>query len=137
MSWYDRVPAPGLVADIILILHSLIVVFVIFGLVLTLLGGWLNWQWVRNIWFRSIHLLTILIVAAQAWFGMICPLTIWEQELRRVAGQFYYDISFIEYWLGQLLYYDLPWWVFVLIYSLFGVLVAMTFWLVPPRWRKH
>jgi len=137
MSWYDRVPAPGLVADIILILHSLIVVFVIFGLVLTLLGGWLNWQWVRNIWFRSVHFFTILIVAVQAWFGVICPLTIWEQELRRVAGQFYYDISFIEYWLGQLLYYDLPWWVFVLIYSLFGVLVAMTFWLVPPRCLKH
>lgn len=135
-NWLQQVPAPALVADIILGLHAVVVAFLVLGLVLIVLGGLCGWQWVRNRWFRLAHLLTIALVVVQTWLGELCPLTIWEQQLRRRAGQAYHEQSFIEYWLAQLIYYDLPWWVFVVSYSIFGLLVVLCMWWLPPRWRK-
>jgi len=50
----------------------------------------------------------------QAWLGRLCPLTIWEREPRRAAGQSFHASSFIEHWVNRYLYLDLPWWLFVL-----------------------
>lgn len=74
-------------ADAILVLHTGIVAFVVLGLVAILLGGWLDWVWVRNLWFRITHITLVGFIAAQAWLGELCPLTVWEQGLRRRAGQ--------------------------------------------------
>lgn len=132
---YARIPAPGLLADLILVVHALTVVFVIVGLALIVLGGLRGWGWVRNFWFRLAHLATIGIVVLQAWLGRLCPLTIWERELRRAAGQTLYRESFIEYWIGRMLYYDLPWWVFLAGYTAFGLVVAWAWWRFPPQRR--
>ncbi|MFU8832579.1 MAG: DUF2784 domain-containing protein [Wenzhouxiangella sp.] len=134
MNIYEQIPNPGLMADIVLVAHALIVVFVIVGQALILIGWARGWHWVRNFWFRLAHLVTIGIVVAQAWLGRLCPLTIWEQELRRAAGQAFYQQSFIEYWLAEVLYLDLPWWAFVTAYTVFGLLVLLTWWRVPPKW---
>ena len=75
-----------------------------------------------------------MIVVLQAWLGRLCPLTIWEQELRRAAGQAFYEQSFVEHWIAEYLYLDLPWWVFVVSYTLFAALVIWTWWRLPPRW---
>ena len=64
-----------LAADAVLLLHTLFVAFVVFGLMLIVAGGALSWTWVRNRTFRIIHLFAIGIVVLQAWLGMICPLT--------------------------------------------------------------
>lgn len=130
---YEAIPHPGLVADIILAAHALIVCFVVGGQVLILTGWWRGWSWVRNPWFRLAHLVTIAIVVLQAWLGRLCPLTIWEQELRRAAGQAFHEQSFVEYWIAEYLYLDLPWWVFVVSYTLFAALVIWTWWKLPPR----
>jgi len=135
-SIYQSIPNPGLVADVILAIHGLVVVFVVGGQLLILLGWWRDWSWVRNLWFRVAHMVTIIIVVLQAWLGRLCPLTIWEQELRRAAGQVFYEQSFIEFWIGRYLYVDLPWWVFVLTYTVFALLVAWAWWKLPPRGRK-
>jgi hypothetical protein len=129
----DRIPNPALAADLILVLHFLVVAFVVFGQLLVMVGGWRGWAWVRNLWFRLAHLLTIVYVVIQTWLGQLCPLTIWEQDLRRAAGQTVHDQSFIEYWLGRLLFFDLPWWVFVVVYTGFAVVVAWSWWWVRPR----
>ncbi|MBB6429292.1 DUF2784 domain-containing protein [Algisphaera agarilytica] len=126
-----------LAADAMLLLHIAVVLFVILGLLLSLLGGALKWQWVRNRWFRGIHLLTIAVIVGQAWLGIICPLTTWEMQLRRAAGQQTYDETFVAYWLGNLLFIDADPWVFILAYSLFGGLVLLSLWCVPVRWRKR
>ena len=127
----------GWAADAILILHSLFVAFVVVDLLLVILGGLLDWAWVRNLWFRVAHLAAIGVVVLQSWLGMICPLTIWEMALRRQAGESGYEGGFIAYWLGRLLYYDAPAWVFVLCYTLFAALVvACWFWVRPVR-RSH
>jgi hypothetical protein len=55
-------------ADLILLIHTLIVAFIILGLVLIFTGKVLSWAWVRNPWFRITHLLSISIVVIQSWF---------------------------------------------------------------------
>ena len=45
-------------------IHAAYVAFVVVGQLL-IFAGWLaRWQWIRNAWFRGIHVLTIFIVAA-------------------------------------------------------------------------
>ncbi len=121
------------VADFILILHALYVAFVIGGLVLTLAGQLCRWQWVRNPWFRVAHLAAIGYVMVQGWLGRRCPLTDLEMALRERAGEPIYEETFIAHWVGRLIYYDLPQWVFTLGYTVFGALVALTWWRFPPR----
>ncbi len=134
---YSRLPRPDLLADLILASHVLVVAFVVLGLVLTLIGAALGWQWVRNRVFRIAHLAVIAFVVVQTWLGQLCPLTIWEHELRIAAGQSGFEVSFIEHWLSQLLYVDLPWWVFITAYTAFGLLVVASWWLVPPQRKLH
>ena len=123
----------SLLADAILVTHVLFVVFVVLGLILIFLGKFLSWQWVRNPWFRVAHLLGVSVVVLQSWFGVICPLTIWEMHLRSKAGETIYEGSFLTHWLGELLYLQAPWWVFVACYTVFGGLVLSSWFLVRPR----
>ncbi len=127
----------ALLADAVLLLHFAFVLFVIIGLVLIVTGGARRWQWIRNGWFRLAHLGAIGVVVAQAWLGKICPLTILEMWLRRQAGQAGYEGGFIQHWVGELLYYSAPPWVFVLCYTLFALLVAAAWWAFPPRLPWH
>jgi hypothetical protein len=124
-----------LLADAILALHVGIVVFVVGLLPLVLLGGALGWRWVRGFGLRLTHLGLMVFIAGQAWLGQLCPLTVWEQDLRRIAGQGSYGESFIEHWLSRLLYWEAPWWVFVAAYSGFALLVALAWWWVRPLRR--
>ena len=123
-------------ADALLIIHVLFVGFVVLGLFAIYLGYALRWSWVHNVWIRTVHLLAIGIVVAQAWMGVICPLTIWEMSLRQAASDETYAGSFIQYWLHQLLYYQAPDWVFVLCYSVFGALVLASWFVVRPVYRR-
>jgi hypothetical protein len=120
-------------ADLILLLHSSFVVFVIVGLVFVLMGGLRGWRWVRNPWFRWAHLLAIGIVVAQAWLGVLCPLTTLEMALRERAGDAVYPGSFIAHWLEALLYYEAPAWVFTACYTVFGFLVVASWYVIRPR----
>lgn len=123
----------SLVADVILVTHVLFVAFVVLGLVLVYAGFFLAWQWVRNLWFRSGHLVAVGIVVLQSWFGFICPLTTWEMHLRAKAGESFYDGSFVAHWLHQLLYFQAPPWVFFACYTAFGGLVLLSWFLVRPN----
>ena len=123
-------------ADAVLLLHGLIVAFIVFGLMAILVGGVMRWQWIANPWFRVAHLVGIGIVVAQAWLGVLCPLTTLEMWLRRQARGETYQESFIEHWLQQVLFYDFPWWVFVVAYTLFGLLVAIAWIRFPPRYQR-
>jgi len=122
-----------LAADAVLVIHVGFVAFVILGLVLTVIGILARWQWIRNFWFRSLHLAAILLVVVQSLLGVMCPLTIWENELRQLAGQTAYRGDFIATWLHDLLFIDAEPWVFTLCYTLFGLAVLATFLLAPPR----
>ena len=125
----------GLLADAILVIHFLFVVFVVFGLALIPIGLRARWSWVHNRIFRIAHLAAIGIVVLQAWLGQLCPLTIWENNLRRLAGQSAYEETFVEHWLHQVLFYQAEPWVFAMIYTGFGVLVVLV-WFLGRRAAK-
>lgn len=120
-------------ADAILLLHVLFVVFIVLGLLLIFAGKVLAWHWVRNPWFRLLHLIAIAVVVIQSWLLIICPLTTFEMALRERAGDAGYSGTFISHWLETLLYYRAPPWVFIVCYTLFGGLVVLSWFYVRPR----
>jgi hypothetical protein len=124
-----------LAADAVLLLHVLFVVFVVVGLLLVIAGRLLSWDWVRNWWFRVIHLGAIGVVVLQAWLGVICPLTRLEMYLRDRAGDTTYGGSFVSHWLEAILYYRAPAWVFAVAYTLFAIVVVMSWVWVRPHGR--
>ena len=123
-------------ADAVLLLHVLFVVFVVAGLALVLAGKLMSWAWVRNWWFRVIHLAAIGVVVLQSWLGVICPLTKLEMALRDKAGDTTYAGGFISHWLESILYYRAPAWVFAVVYTAFGALVLLSWFWVPPGRRQ-
>jgi len=125
-----------LLADAILIIHLLFVGFVVLGLVFILIGMWKKWPWVHNRIFRIMHLTAIGIVVAQAWLDRLCPLTLWENELRKKAGGAGYSETFIEHWLHKALFFEAEPWVFVTVYTVFGA-VVMILWLVTRHNSKR
>ena len=124
-----------LLADATVIVHAAFVLFVVLGQVLILAGWAGRWRWTRAVGFRVSHLAAIAFVVLESWMGMTCPLTLLENDLRRRAGYGAYETGFIEHWLDRLIFYTAPAWVFILIYSLFGLVVLLTFLAYPPRWR--
>ena len=122
-----------LTADITLFLHVLIVVFNVFGLILIIIGYVRKWSWICNPWFRYAHVAAISVVTVQSWVGVACPFTTLEMVLRSKAGETVYSGTFISHWLEVILYYQASPWVFVVIYSVFGVLVIASWFMVRPR----
>lgn len=116
-------------ADLILILHFAFVGFVVAGLALTWLGAAAHWQWVRNFRFRLGHLLAVAFVAIESAAGVMCPLTAWEDALRGRDS----DLGFIARWVHRIMFYEFPGWVFTVVYLAFAGVVAITWWLVPPK----
>ncbi len=126
----------GMVADLIVVVHAAYASFIVLGLVAILVGIALRWRWVRNRWFRSIHVAMIGIVVGETLAGIPCPLTAWERQLREAAGQVAYPGDFIGYWTHRLLFYDPAPWVLPVLYTAVGLAVLAAFVLAPPRWKQ-
>jgi hypothetical protein len=117
----------------VLVLHFIFVLGVILPVPLILVGAWRRWRWIRNRKLRFLHFIMIGIVALEALIGIVCPLTEWEQGLRRAAGEQSYEGSFVGYWISRLLYYEFEPWVFTLAYCFWVVLVLALYFLIPPQ----
>jgi hypothetical protein len=125
-------PYHAVLADVVLALHVAIVLFVAGGLALIIAGNVRGWPWVNRRAFRWAHAAAIVIVAAQAWMGVTCPLTTLEMRLRAQGGLSTYGGDFIGHWLQALLYFDAPAWAFTLAYTAFGLAVAAAWLRFPP-----
>jgi hypothetical protein len=121
-------------ADTIAVIHALFVGFVVVGLLVIVVGALCRFGWVRNFWFRLIHLLCIGIVAMEDTVGWECPLTRWERDLRLVAGAPAEDISFMAQLARSTIYHQWDPSIFPKLNIGFAVLVFLTFVLAPPRW---
>jgi hypothetical protein len=118
-----------LVADVLVAVHLCLVAFIVGGLVLVWVGAPLNWPWIRNPWFRYLHLGAIAFVALEGVLGVACPLTVWEDMLRGGAR----PESFVARWVHRLLFYRAPEWVFTAAYVLWTLATLATLRFVPPR----
>jgi len=83
-----------MLADFVVVLHFLFVLFVV-------LGGLLVLRWPRVAW---LHLPAAIWGAAIELAGGICPLTPLENSLRRQAGGTGYSGGFIEHYILPILY---------------------------------
>ena len=123
-------------ADVIAVTHLGYFLFVVVALPATWIGLWRGWGFARNLWFRRIHLLMILVVAVEAGFGWGCPITRWEVELRKAGGQAVSEKSFVERIVDPIMFCDLPGWVFRAAHIGFFIAVLATFILAPPRRQR-
>ncbi len=123
-----------LLADLLVVFHCSYATFIVAGLVLILLGGWRKWHWVRNFYFRSLHLLMIAVVVEESLLGVVCPLTDWEDALREKAGETVEQGTFIGRMVHHFLFVKFSDAFLAVCYCLFGLLVVAAFLLVPPQW---
>jgi len=122
-----------LAADLILIIHFCIVFFVVSGLVALPIGCLRNYSWTRNTKFRIAHMSLMGFITLEAIFGITCPLTILENILRQIE----YQQSFVSYWLSNFMYWDLPTYFFVTLYSACFIW-SLIFWkLHPPNYSNR
>jgi len=98
-----NLPRPyQLLADVVLSLHVAIVVFIVGGLVFIIVGNLRAWRWANALWFRAARLTAIAVAIAEAWIGVVCPLTTFEMWLRAKARATTYAGSFVEHWLQRI-----------------------------------
>jgi hypothetical protein len=83
-----------ILADLVMFLHLLFIIFVVAGGFLAL----------RRAWLALLHLPTVLWAAYIEFTGHICPLTPLENHFRRMAGENGYSGGFIEHYLIPIIY---------------------------------
>ena len=84
----------ALLADALLLLHGLFILWVV-------LGALAVWRWPRLLW---LHLPAAAWGVWIEWSGRICPLTPLEWRLRAAAGQSGHRGGFIEHYLTAAIY---------------------------------
>jgi hypothetical protein len=126
-----------LLADAVVVIHAAYVAFVVLGFAAILAGAALGARWVRNFWFRASHLAAIGLVLVEALLGVMCPLTLLEDNLRHRGGQAAYPGDFIAWWMHLLIFYDWPAWAFVALYAGFTAAVGIVMFLIPPQWPRR
>jgi hypothetical protein len=117
-----------LLADLVVGLHFLFVVFVVMGGLLALRWRWMMW----------LHLPAAVWGALIELGGWICPLTPLEKSLRARAGGAGYEGGFIEHYVLPVLYPGALTREIQLVLGLLVVAVnVVIYWLVARRRRLH
>lgn len=83
-----------LLADAVFLIHLAFLLFVV-------LGGVIVWRVPKLAW---LHLPAVAWGALIEFAGWICPLTPWEQSLRRLAGEKGFSGGFVEHYLVPIVY---------------------------------
>ena len=83
-----------LLANAVVIVHALFIVFIVFG-------GFVAWRWR---WVAVLHVPAAIWGVVIEYRGWICPLTPLENALRVKAGQNGYSGGFIEHYLVPAIY---------------------------------
>ena len=121
-----------MIADALLFVHFSLAAFITLGFFVIPLGYKFGWHWIKNRNVRLFHLFLIGFITAETIVGLTCPLTVLENMFRGVD----YSRSFMSYWITQILYWDLPSEVFILLYTLcLGWVLIL--WKVCPPIKKN
>lgn len=99
-------------ADIILIIHFVVIVFVLSIFIFVPYGYSEGWEWVRKKKIRYLHLFIISFVSIESVLGLICPLTILENSLRQKIT----TESFVSQYLSKIIYFNFPSIFFIFLY---------------------
>ncbi len=117
-------------ADILMIIHLFWAAFMVIGLPLGL--------WLRSSVLRWVHFGGMVITAFIAVAGMYCPLTLWEETLRRGADRsFSFEGGFLAYHLSSILYPQIEPWILRSASLFWGALTVLAMVMVKPRKNKR
>lgn len=116
----------ALLADLVLVVHSIFILFVVLGGLLVFWRRWLMW----------FHIPAAAYGVLIELLGWICPLTYLENDLRQAAGGSGYAVGFVEHYLVPLIYPS------ALTFGMqvglgLGVLLVnlVIYWLVWRKWQ--
>lgn len=110
-------------ADAVIVVHLAYLAFLP-------LGGLLAWRWSRVVW---AHVAAVAIGVVSITIGFDCPLTSWEQSLRRRGGQRPYTNGFVDHYLtGRVYPHGYEW----AVQLIFGVCIVGSYVLVVRRLRR-
>lgn len=128
----------GFLADAMVCFHLLYCAYVVLGQVVVVVAAPFRWEWARNPWFRYTHLLAIAVVVLEVGMGWRCPLTVWEEQLRGLAGQ---EVTATDSFIGRvardmLFLPGVPALVFDVLHVAMGVVVLQGAVMFPPRWFR-
>ena len=121
-----------LFSEIVLLFHFCIFLFMVLSFFLIPLGYNQKWEWVKNRYYRLIHLILMGIIFIETILGFMCPLTILENFLRN-------DIKInnkITQIIHQIMYWDLPTYQFIILYLLSLLYLIFLWFFFKPDFKK-
>jgi hypothetical protein len=126
-----------IIADIIVVLHFIWIIFMLLGLFLTIYGFYrkefFDW-WV----FRTLHLSGILFVGIITALRRFCPLTILENLSRaRYSPDSTYPGSFIVHYIENLVYPDVNQTLLRICTVFVTLFIFVVFVIKPPKKIKN
>ncbi len=126
-----------IIADIIVVLHFIWIIFMLLGFFLTIYGfyrkDFFDW-WL----FRTLHLLGIIFVGILTLFRMFCPLTILENLSRiRYDPGSTYPGSFIIHYIENLVYPDVNQTLLRILTVLVALFILVVYLIRPPKKIKN
>mgnify|MGYP001241253237 CR=1 FL=1 len=110
-------------SEIVLLFHFCIFLFMLLSFFFIPIGYYQKWKWVKNRYYRSIHIILMGIILIETILGFMCPLTKLENFLRndtKVNSKFAEIIHLIMYW-------DLSSYQFIILYLL-SLLYLLFLW---------
>ena len=119
-------------SEIVLLFHFCIFLFITLSFFLIPLGYYLKWEWVKNKYYRLIHLVLMVIIFIETILGFMCPLTILENFLRN-------DIEInnkITQIIHQIMYWDLPTYQFIILYLLSLLYLIFLWFFFKPDFKR-
>jgi Protein of Unknown function (DUF2784) len=119
-----------IIADAVLAVHVMIILFNALGLLIVPIGGLLGWRFVRIRWWRLLHIALLAAVAIQALAGRACILTLWQAALAGAATE---PPPLIARLVNAVIYWPLPIWVFAVLYAAAVGWALCLLWLVPSE----
>ena len=122
-----------MLADIILILHFLIVIFITAGFLIIPIGYYYNWNWIQNFKLRLFHFGLMFIVTFETLVGITCPLTSIENYLRGINN----SKSFVSFWIEKIIYWDFPTSFFMFLYFVFLGWTLLMWKIYPPKFKDN
>lgn len=117
-------------AGIVLAFHLLVIGFNVFGLIAIPVGAGRQWQFVRQKWFRLLHLGSLTLVVVQALTGRACFITIWQDRMAFTGAS---HEPLIMRWVNSLIFWPLPMWAFTVSYCLIWLYVLALLWIFPIK----
>ena len=121
-----------LFSEIVLLFHFCVFLFMVLSFFLIPYGYYQKWEWVKNRYYRLIHLILMGIIFIEAILGFMCPLTILENFLRN-------DIEInnkITQIIHQVMYWDLPTNQFIILYLLSLLYLIFLWFFFKPDFKK-